>query len=339
MEMPNESDVSRRNFLLSTAGAALALSVLPAAGAAVDSTTFSRDEFDRMVTEISNWGRWGKDDQMGTVNLITAAKRKQAAALIREGLSVSLSHTYSTEKFVDNPNPLVHVMGSSGETPGAIAAVDTYTMNYHGPYFTHMDALSHFFWNGHTYNGYPQTVVTSAGAQKLDIDVFKNGIVTRGILMDVPRSKGLPYLEPGSQIHPEDLDACEKQAGIKVASGDMIFIRTGRWGRRAKLGPWDLDKSIAGIYPTCARWLKQRDVAVLATDAVSDVMPSPVPGVPFPIHVLTIVALGTPIFDNCDLEELSETANRLHRWEFMLTTAPMRIPTGTGSPLNPLAIF
>jgi len=337
--MSNESNVTRRDFLRNTAGAALALSVLPASAAAAEGSTLSKDEFERLFTEVSNWGRWGKDDQMGTVNLITAAKRKQAAALIREGLSVSLSHTYSTEKAVDNPMPLVHTMTSTGEKPDSFDALDTYTMNYHGPYYTHMDALCHFFRNGKTYNGYPQTVVTSAGAQKLDIDVFKNGIVTRGILMDIPRSKGLPYLEPGTQIHPEDLDAWEKKAGIKVSSGDMIFIRTGRWGRRAKLGPWDLDKSVAGLYPTCARWLKQRDVAVLASDAVSDVMPFPTPGVAFPIHALTIVSLGTPIFDNCDLEEVSETANRLRRWEFMLTTAPMRIPTGTGSPLNPLAIF
>jgi len=337
--MSNELDVTRRNFLLGAAGAAFALAAKPATGVAKETATISKEEFERMVTELSNWGRWGKDDQMGTVNLITPAKRKQAVALVREGLSVSLAHDQSTEKAVDNPEPLGRVMISSGDQPNAGFGADTYTMSYHGLYYTHMDALGHFFWDGHTYNGYPRNVISRKGAQKLDIDVFKSGIVTRGVLMDIPRLKGLPYLEPGTPIYPEDLDAWEKKAGLKVGSGDMIFIRTGRWARRAKVGPWDLGKGVAGLYPTCARWLKQRDVAVLATDAISDVMPSPVTGVEIPFHVLTIVALGTPIFDNCDLEEAGETANRLHRWEFMVSTAPMRIPAGTGSPLNPLALF
>jgi hypothetical protein len=119
----------------------------------------------------------------------------------------------------------------------------------------------------------------------------------------------------------------------------MVFIPTGLWACRAEKGPWVPSDKVAGLYATCARWLKKLDVAVLASNTVSDVFPSKVEGVNNPIHGLVIVALGTPIFDNCDPEELSATANRLHRWEFMLTAAPMRIPGGTGSPLNPLAIF
>jgi kynurenine formamidase len=338
--MPNESDVSRRSFLVGAVGAALALSEKPAAGAAVEPPSLTLADIDRMMAELSNWGRWGKEDQKGTVNLITAAKRKQGVSLAREATVVSLSHAQSTEKFLDNDQPLSQVMNSTGEgAAGSGAGMDTYTMRYHGGYFTHMDALCHMFYNGHAYNGLPQNIVTNTGASKLDITAFQEGIVTRGILMDIPRLKGVRYLEPGTPIHPEDLDAWEKQAHLKAASGDMLLIRTGRWARRAEKGPWPVVNSTAGLYATCARWLKQRDIAVLASDAISDVKPSRVEGLSDPIHKLAIVALGTPIFDNCDLEPLSEIANRLQRWEFLVTAAPMVVPGGTGSPLNPLAIF
>jgi kynurenine formamidase len=350
--MFNKFDMLRRSFLLGAVGTALAVSEKAAAGAAIaapspmkvgeaaESPSLAKPDIDRMMTELSNWGRWGKEDQMGTVNLITAAKRKHAVSLVREVTVVSLSHAQDTEKSLDNTRPLIHVMNGTGEgAAGSGGSWDTCTMTFHGTYYTHMDALCHQFYDGHMYNGYPQNVVTSAGASKLDIGAFKGGIVTRGILMDIPRLKGSSYLEPETPIYPEDLDAWEKQAHIKVASGDMLFIRTGRWARRAEKGSWALGGSAAGLYATCARWLKQRDVAVLASDAVSDVQPSKVDGVPLPIHKLVLVALGTPIFDNCDLEQLSETANRMNRWEFMVTAAPMVIPGGTGSPLNPLAIF
>src|SRR5207248_2101916 len=146
-----------------------------------------------------------------------------------------------------------------------------------------------------------------------------NGIVTRGILMDIPRLKGVRYLEPGTPIYPEDLEAWEKRAGVKVGSGDVIFIRTGRWARRAEKGPWDISKNSAGLYASCMKWLKARDVAMLGSDAASDVMPSRVEGVEQPIHQLMLIALGTPIFDNCDLEALSEATNQRRRWEFLLT--------------------
>jgi kynurenine formamidase len=339
--MPDESHVSRRSFLVGAVGAALARPEKPAAVGAPGPPSLTLADIDRMMTELSNWGRWGKDDQMGTVNLITPAKRKQAASLVREGSTVSLAHNQETKKFLDNPLPLIHIMEAIGgsDLPGFSSSKDTYTMTYHGIFYSHMDALCHYCYGRKLYNGHPADVVTSEGASKLAITAFNSGIVTRGVLMDIPRLKGMPYLEPGTPIYPEDLEACEKQERVTVGSGDMIFIRTGRWACRAEKGPWVLSDKVAGLYTTCARWLKQRDVAVLASDAVSDVFPSMVEGVKNPIHGLVIVALGTPIFDNCDLEELSATASRLDRWEFMLTAAPMRIPGGTGSPLNPLAIF
>jgi kynurenine formamidase len=338
--MSNDSAVSRRSFLVGGLVAALASPENSVAHAAAELPNLTLADIDRMMKELSNWGRWGKEDQIGTVNLITAAKRKQAVSLVRDATVVSLSHAQETQKFLDNGQPLIHVMNSTGEgVAGNGAAMDTYTMTYHGGYYTHMDALCHMFYEGRTYNGYPQKIVTGSGASRFDIVAFKEGIVTRGILMDIPRLRGVRYLEPGTPIYPEDLDAWEKQAHLKVSSGDMLFIRVGRWARRSEKGPWPVVDSTAGLHATCARWFKQRDIAVLASDAISDVKPSRVEKLSDPIHKLMIVALGTPIFDNCDLERLSEITNRLQRWEFLVTAAPLVIPGGTGSPLNPLAIF
>jgi kynurenine formamidase len=217
--------------------------------------------------------------------------------------------------------------------------LDTYSVSYHGYGATHMDALCHMFFNGHMFNGFPQSAVTGQGAGKLDVTHFKNGILTRGVLIDIPRLKGVPYLEPDVVIYPEDLDAWERKMGTRVESGDVVFIRTGRWARRAAKGPWDVAARSAGLYASCAKWLHQRDVAMLGSDAASDVMPSHVPGVHQPIHQLVLIALGTPLFDNCDLEALSEAASQRHRWTFLLTAAPLSMPGGTGSPLNPTATF
>jgi kynurenine formamidase len=313
--------------------------VLPGSLAAVDVPNLTKADLDKWMTQVSNAGRWGKDDQMGTVNLITAAKRKKAAALVREGVAISLAHDVIMEKTPDNGSPFIHTMNATGEKPDAFTTTDTYTTNYHGFSMTHMDALCHMFYDGHMYNDFPQTLVTSEGAAKLDITAFKNGIFTRGVLMDIPRLKNVPYLEPGDAIYPEDLDAWEKKAHIKVESGDMLFIRTGRWARRADKGPWAVGRNTAGLHASSVPWLKQHDIAVLASDAISDVVPSKMDKVYLPVHELVIAGMGTPIFDNCDLEELGEKSNTLHRWEFLVSSAPLRVPTGTGSPLNPTAIF
>ena len=202
-----------------------------------------------------------------------------------------------------------------------------------------MDSLCHFFYKGKMFNGYPQEDVTTQGATKLAVTNFKNGILSRGILMDIPRLKGVPYLEPGTAIYPEDLDAWEKKAGVKVGSGDIVLIRTGRWAARAAKGPWKISSNSAGLYASCAKWLKARDVAVLGSDGASDVMPSGVAGVTQPIHQLVLIAMGMPIFDNCDLEALSAEANKRQRWEFHLSAAPLAVTGGTGSPFNPIATF
>jgi kynurenine formamidase len=299
----------------------------------------TKTDINRWMKELSNWNRWGKDDQMGTVNLITPAKRKQAAALVREGVSISLSRDSEKTPAPDNPSPFGHKVTWTGKnTPGQFS-LDEYSVSYHGYAHTHMDALCHMFFEGKMYNGFPQQSVTDKGAEKNAITNFKNGIMSRGILVDIPVLKGLPYLELSTAIYPEDLEAWEKKAGVKIGSGDIVFIRTGRWARRAAKGPWDASAHSAGLHASCTKWLKQRDVAMVGSDAGSDVMPSLVPGVAQPIHQILLIAMGTPIFDNCDLEAISKAAAQRNRWEFLLTASPLAVTGGTGSPLNPIATF
>src|SRR5579862_1981428 len=214
----------------------------------------TRADFDRFMTELSNWGRWGKDDQMGAVNLITPAKRKQAAALVKEGASFSLARNAETAPAPDNPQPIVRKGSPATPPTGDLASTgDTFFISYHGYVHTHMDSLCHFFYKGKMYNGYSRDEVTQdGGAAKNAILNFKNGIVTRGILMDIPRLKGVDYLEPGTRIYPEDLDAWVKQAHLKLEPGDAVLIRTGRWALRDAKGPYDTAK-LAGLYIMCAK--------------------------------------------------------------------------------------
>ena len=302
--------------------------------------TVTRETVERWMTELSNWGRWGDDDELGTLNLITPEKRKQAARLVRTGISVSLARNTEKEEAIDNPSPFRHTMTNTAANPASGQfSMDTFEVSYHGYAHTHMDALCHMFYEGKLYNGFSQQELTNQGAGKLAILNVKNGIFTRGILMDIPRLKGVPYLEPGTRIYPSDLEAWEKKAGVKVSSGDVVFIYTGRWARRDEKGPWDIRQNMAGLYVSAAKWLKERDVAMIGSDAGSDVAPSGVEGVNMPIHQLVLIAMGTPIFDNCDLEALAQEARRQKRWEFLLTAAPIAVPGGTGSPLNPIATF
>lgn len=290
------------------------------------------------MTDLSNWGRWGDDDQMGTLNLITVEKRLQAIGLARVGTSVSLSHNYIKEPAADATSPFGHEMLGIG-SPGVFRS-DRYTIAYHGYAHSHLDALCHMMYEGRLYNGYVRDdEVTEGGCDKLAIINFKQGIITRGILMDIARLKGVEYLEPGTPIYVEDLEAWEQEAGIRVGSGDVVLVRSGRWARRAEVGPWRTGQQAAGLHASVVPWLRERGVAMLGSDYTNDVLPSGVEGVTQPIHQLMLVALGTPLFDNLDLEAVAAEAARQGRWEFMLVAAPLAVEGGTGSPLNPLAIF
>jgi kynurenine formamidase len=286
-----------------------------------------------MFNEVKNWGRWGKDDQLGAANLITDTKRKQALALAKLGTVVGLAHPPLTEAAPDNTSPFEHTMNRGFTT-------DTYKVSYHGYAHSHIDALCHILYKGQTYNGYSTAEInTDKGCTRMGVQNLRNGVVTRGVLFDIPRLKNVPYLEPGTPVFVEDLEAWEKQAGFKVAPGDAIFLRTGRWARREKVGPWPVSRNEAGYHASVAPWLKARGVSFLGSDDAQDVTPSLVEGIGLPVHTLAITALGVDILDNQDLEVLAETAARLHRYEFLLTTAPVPVTGGTGFPVNALAIF
>ncbi len=312
---------------------AVAVAVAPGFGQSRDRAPHNAAEFDTLFQMVKNWGRWGPNDELGSANLVTVAKRKQAVALVKDGITVSLAHNAMTEKAEDNSNPFEHTMLRGNN-------MDRYAVSYHGYAHSHIDALCHILYKDQTYNGYARADVnTDKGCTKLGIDNLKNGIVTRGILIDIPRLRNLPYLEPGTAIYVEDLEAWEKKAGVKISSGDAIVLRTGRWARREKLGPWNVGQRAAGLHASVAPWIKARGVAFLGSDAAEDVTPSMVEGVALPVHTLMITGLGMNLLDNQDLEALGETAAKLNRWEFMLTIAPVPVTGGTGFPLNALAMF
>jgi kynurenine formamidase len=291
------------------------------------------EEFDRLFQQVKNWGRWGADDQLGSINLITAAKRKQALSLAKSGQTVSLVHNPLTDKADDNASPFEHTM-----LPGF--NMDRYSVSYHGYSHSHMDALCHILYKNQTYNGYAREVVnTEKGCTKLGIDNLKQGLITRAVLLDIPRLKGLPYLEPGTAVYQEDVEAWEKMSGAKIESGDVMLLRTGRWARRDKVGPWAVGRNAAGFHASIIPFIKARGVAIVGSDAASEVSPSMVDGVALPVHTLLITALGVNILDNQDLEAVAEVAAKLKRWEFMITINPMPVTGGTGSPMNTLAIF
>ena len=301
-------------------------------------------DFRRAMKELSNWGRWGNDDELGAANLITPAKRKQALLLARDGLTVSLAHDVVQEKAADAPNILERVLGNVN--PTGTTDRYQYTGTYHGVIHSHLDAVDcHIMSEGKGYNGRSMEDIKAAGGcPKGNINALKDGVVTRGILFDATRlpGKATPqgWLEPGSAIHREDLEALEKMEHIKVSPGDVILLYTGRWKRRAALGPWPNTTGFAGYHADVAYFLKERGVSFIGSDGPNDVSPSGLPqSIAIPLHQLALVAMGVSIFDNLDFERAAAEARRLNRYEFLFMAAPLRIEMGTGSPLNPLAIF
>jgi kynurenine formamidase len=295
-------------------------------------------QFEQWKIKLSNWGRWGKDDEMGALNLITPAKRKAAAALVKEGFAVGLASILSTGKEIDVPCPVEWGMLTASEA-GATDSIGYPCI--HGAGATHLDSFAHRFFDGKMWNGYPvsELVTKEGGAAKNSILTMKDGIVTRGVLYDIARLKGVPYLEPGTRIFPEDLEAWEKKTGAKAGAGDALLLRWGRWERRAKLGPWAIDEGSAGLDVSVIPWLKQRDIAVLGWETPG-YAPQPAGDLPrLAVHDFALTMLGIHLLDRADFDALAEAAAARNRWEFLLTVAPLPIPNGTGSPVNPIAVF
>ena len=194
----------------------------------------TQEQFEQWMAELSNWGRWGQTDQLGAANLITPAKRLQAVALVETGEALSLAHDVTDEAGSDPNRPFgLNMIISFG--PDRIR--DRLDIDYHGGFFTHLDAICHVVYDGKIYNGHDfRQTVTDDGCEHLGITGLKNGVVTKAVLVDVPRLRGVPYLEPGTRVYREDIEAWEKQTGATVEPGNVLLIRTGRWARRSAEG-------------------------------------------------------------------------------------------------------
>jgi kynurenine formamidase len=328
---------------LAAIAALLGLAAAPRDAAAQAGPRVDMKTVETWMTELSNAGRWGKDDRLGALNLITPEKRRAAAKLVEDGVAVSLAHDVLETASPDNPTPFEQTMTATGgpENPTSYA-MDKYAVAYHGFAQTHVDALCHVFYQGKMYNGVARATASAEGCKELDVTAMRDGVVTRGVLVDIAWLRGVDYLEPGTPIYPDELDAWEKKTGITIGAGDALLLRTGRWARREEKGAWGGTEGAAGLHASCAPWLRKRDVAVLGSDAGSDVVPSGVEGAQglyLPIHEIAIVALGVPIIDNADLERAADEARKRNRWEFLFVLAPLRVVGGTGSPANPIAVF
>jgi kynurenine formamidase len=307
----------------------------------------SLEEFDRLFESVKNWGRWGPDDQLGTMNFITPEHVRAAAGLVRSGRRVSMEIPINTVAGPDNPNPAIHFVSQGHDidigSGGLRFGLDFMGMACHGDCHTHIDALCHISYNGLTYNGHPaEEVLTSKGATSLDITSYGNGVVGRGVLLDIPRLRGVKWLEPGEAVRREELEACEKAQGVQLGEGDILVFRTGHHGRRLALGPWDNGpdgEGKAGLHVDTIPWMHERRIAAFLPDGDGEAIPSVVEGMTYPIHPLQIVAMGMLASDSLQFEDLARACEEEGRFEFMVVGLPLRLPGGTGSPWNPIAIF
>jgi kynurenine formamidase len=303
----------------------------------------SAAEVKGIFEKISNWGRWGKDDQCGALNFIDDKKRARAAALVKTGQSVSASLPLAVLPALDNPTPVTHLMVQAGHDSHSMPIPyvgDYFAIAPHGLANTHLDALCHVFWNGKMYNGFDASEVGSHGAAKCAIDVTRQGVISRGVLLDIPATKKVDWLENNFKISASDLDAAEQHHHVRVEEGDVLLIRTGRARQRKSKGPWDpWTGGLAGLDTSCLGWLHERKIAVLGSDGASDATPSGIDGVALPIHVGTLVFMGVHLIDNADLDGLAEACAKHQRYEFMFNMAPLILERGTASPVNPIGMF
>jgi hypothetical protein len=305
-----------------------------------------------MEKSLSNWGRWGKEDERGTFNLVTPEKTKQALQLVKDGVVVSLARFASLERAVDDFNfgETRHEMwyGTAGPPrPGVPrGALDTISYGLHDGTNSHLDALCHYtlLHEGKVvvYNGHPSA--TEKGCSYNGVDRMGPGFATRAILVDMPLMKNVRWLDPHTPIYVEDLEAWEKYANVRIGRGDVLLIRTGRWALRAAQGPWLHAREAAGLHASVMPWLKLRDIALLGSDAVNDVQPSGIVGgsgeaANRPVHLISIAVMGMPLVDNGYFEDAAREAAARKRWEFFMTVQLTNLQGGTATNFNALGIF
>jgi len=284
---------------------------------------------------------WGPQDRRGALNYLTPAVVTAAAGEVRLGLPVPLGAPVTGEVTADNPDPCRHRMTSpagAGRAAGLAFATDRIAMNVHGNADSHLDALCHVMYDGTLYNGVPATAVGPGGAAELSVEVAGHGIAGRGVLLDIPRLRGVNWLEPGTHVTAADLTRAADAQQVRLGRGDLLFVRVGHRRRRRELGPWDAARQRAGLHPTALEFLAERQVALLGSDGNNDTAASAVPGVAFPVHVLAIHTLGLHLLDYLQFEDLVPICEEAGRWSFLCVIAPLRLTGGTGSPVNPIAI-
>jgi kynurenine formamidase len=312
--------------------------------------TFSRVTVERaaeLFEHAKQWGRWGADDQRGSLNLLTPDLVKRSAALVQDGVVVSCGRELPVRPAVDNPMPALHHMVRGGDVCGVIGSesdpqvsLDFVGVSFHGMAVSHIDALCHVFVDGRMYNGFPASDVTSVGARRNSIKAAFGGIVGAGVLLDIPHHRGVEWLEPGDAVLPDELDAICRAQDTTIERGDVLLVATGRDVRRAVHGPWEPNSvGLAGLDPECIPWLVERDLSVLGSDGVSDALPANEHRWPMPLHMCLLVGAGVHLLDNLHLGRLATECAARRRWRFQFVVAPLQIGGGTGSPINPLAVL
>ena len=308
----------------------------------MNDSNMSAASFRALYDRLRGQDPWGPDDRRGALNHITPERVAAAAGEVRAGRTVTMAAPLAGSA-PDNPEPGMRYMkrlpAEPSDVPGVSFAADQIIMNIHGDVDSHIDALCHVSFDGALYNGVPAGVVTSRGAAELSIDDARDGIVGRGVLLDIPRLRGVSWLEPGEHVAAAELAAAEQAQQVRAGPRDLLFVRVGHRRRRAELGPWDVARSRAGLHPDTAGYLAERQIAALGCDSNSDTAPSVVDGVAFPMHVLAINALGLYLLDYLQFDDLAPACEAAVRWSFLCVIAPLRLPGGTGSPVNPIAIL
>ena len=299
--------------------------------------------FEALFTQLRDATARGPDDRRGALNNLTPGHVLAAIGELRSGRTVSLATPIETVASPDNPEPCSHALtGDAGDrtvTPGLRFAMDRLAMNVHGNADSHIDALCHVIYDGALYNRVDPGTVTPGQGTVLSIDVARDGIVGRGVLLDIPRVRGVPWLEPGDHVTAADLEAAERAQHVRIGTGDLLFVRVGHRRRRDELGAWDAAQARAGLHPTTLPLLAERGIATLGSDGNNDTAPSTTAGIDFPIHVLAINAMGLHLLDYLQFEELVPLCEDADRWSFLCVIAPLRLPSATGSPVNPVAIL